>query len=68
MALRDELIKTVVQVGMLRRDVATDIADAILKSFAVSYSSCRHERGRMVLTEVGLAKQCDRCGFQDFKV
>lgn len=66
MALRDELISEVVSVGMLRRDVATDIADAILKRFVVSYSACKHERWRRVLTEVGLARQCDACGFQDF--
>ena len=36
MALRDQMITTIVQVGMLRRDVATDIADAILKNFSVS--------------------------------
>lgn len=68
MALRDELIKTVIGVGMLRRDVATDIADAILKEFSVSvsYSPCRHEHGRMILTEIGLARQCKKCGFQDF--
>jgi Zn-finger domain-containing protein len=68
MALRDELITTIVGVGMLRRDVATDIADAILKKFAVSYSSCKHERGQNILTEVGLARQCRDCGFQDFTV
>ncbi len=66
MSLRDELITTIVSVGMLRRDVATDVADAVLKRFSVSYSSCKHERGRMILTEVGLAKQCSHCGFQDF--
>lgn len=68
MSLRDELITEVVKVGMLRRDVATDIADALLRKFAVSYSPCGHERGRKVLTEVGLARQCDACGFQDFTI
>lgn len=66
MTLRDELITTIVSAGMIRRDVATDIADAVLKRFSVSYSSCSHERGRMILTEVGLARQCSHCGFQDF--
>ena len=66
MSLRDELTTTIVAAGMLRRDVATDVADAILKRFAVSYSACKHERSQKILTEVGLAKQCRDCGFQDF--
>lgn len=68
MALRDEIITTIVGSGMLRRDVAADIADAILKRFVVSYSACKHERFTRVLTEVGLAHQCAICGFQDFTV
>ena len=68
MALRDELSSTIVSVGMLRRDVATDIADAILKKFAVSYRSCKHERGQNILTEGGLSRQCGTCGFQDFSI
>lgn len=66
MHLRDEMIQTVINVGMLRRDVATDIADALLRKYSVGYSPCRHERSRRILTEVGEAKQCLKCGFQDF--
>lgn len=31
-------------------------------------AACRHESGRLILTEVGLARQCNACGFQDFTV
>lgn len=31
-------------------------------------TACKHERGHDVLTEVGQARQCDDCGFQDFTI
>jgi hypothetical protein len=30
--------------------------------------NCQHPRGKMILTEVGLARHCDDCGYQDFTV
>jgi hypothetical protein len=29
---------------------------------------CQHPRGKLILTEVGMARQCDDCGYQDFTV
>lgn len=66
MALRDELIAEIISVGMLRRDVATDIAAAIMRKFDVGYARCGHERRRRVHTEVGDALLCVACGHQEF--
>lgn len=29
-------------------------------------AACKHEHGKMFLTEVGMARICSACGFQDF--
>lgn len=61
MPLRDELIQTVIGDGMLRRDVATEIVDAIMLKYDVSYSACTHSFGPRYLTEVGYARTCMKC-------
>ena len=62
MSLRDELIQTVIGIGMMRRDVATDIVDAIMLKYDVSHSACTpHSFGPRYLTEVGYARTCMKC-------
>lgn len=62
---RDLLIRTIITVGMMRRDVAQDVADALIAD-GWKRNPCLHEKRKPILTEVGLAQQCVECGDQDF--
>lgn len=62
MSERDRIIQKIIDVGMIRRDVATDIATAILQSWWVQPKPCPHTMGKIYPTEVGSARQCDACG------
>ena len=64
---REQLIRIIIGEGMMRRDVATDVADAIIAAGWACPPPCIHPITKPVLTEVGLANQCVACGHQDFR-
>lgn len=48
---REQLISLIIGVGMMRRDVATDVADAILSRWAKGIRDCERDRAaRMIET------------------
>jgi hypothetical protein len=65
-----ELYRIALTLGAVDADLVQNAADELIRlrsELKALRHACPHTHATPIITEVGLARQCDVCGFQDFK-